>query len=165
MPFSYSRQIHFRDTDAARAVFFANYLALCHEAYEESLQTSGLKLADLFSTADLMVPIAKSEAEYLRPLHVGDWVRVEVRTELLSENSFAVKYEVHHVGPPEKLAARLRTEHVCTPPGSANALRYRSRLLPGCGRVDASARNATRFSLPCAFRGQTGNAINRFGRW
>jgi 1,4-dihydroxy-2-naphthoyl-CoA hydrolase len=126
MPFSYTRQIHFRDTDAAGVVFFANYLALCHEAYEESLQTSGLKLADLFGTADLMVPIAKSEAEYLRPLHVGDRVRVDVHTELLSENSFAVHYEVYRIGPPEKLAARIRTEHVCTSP----RLRERVALPP-----------------------------------
>ena len=37
MPFSYSRSVRFADTDAAGVVFFANYLALCHEAYEEAL--------------------------------------------------------------------------------------------------------------------------------
>lgn len=126
MPIPYSRQIHFRDTDAAGVVFFANYLALCHEAYEESLQASGLRLADLFGTGDLLVPIARSEAEYLRPLHVGDRVRVEVRAELLSETSFAVHYEVYRLGPPEKLAGRIRTEHVCTSP----RLRERVALPP-----------------------------------
>jgi len=36
MPFTYSRTVHFADTDAAGVVFFANFLAICHEAYEES---------------------------------------------------------------------------------------------------------------------------------
>jgi 1,4-dihydroxy-2-naphthoyl-CoA hydrolase len=116
MPFTYRRTLHFRDTDAAGVVFFANHLALCHEAYEESLLAAGLKLADLFGTDDLLVPIARSEAEYLRPLKVSDGVRVEVRPEALSANFFAVHYEVYRSGSPEKLAARVRTEHVCTSP-------------------------------------------------
>lgn len=45
MSFAYSRHIHFRDTDAAGVVFFANYLALCHEAYEEALAAAGLEIS------------------------------------------------------------------------------------------------------------------------
>ena len=41
MPFTYERTIHFADTDAAGVVFFANYLRLCHEAYEEALAAAG----------------------------------------------------------------------------------------------------------------------------
>lgn len=116
MSFAYSRNIHFRDTDAAGVVFFANYLALCHEAYEEALAAAGLEISTLFSSNDLLVPIAKSSAEYLRPLRVGDRVRITVQPEPLSANSFALNYEVIRVGPPEKLAARVRTEHVSTSP-------------------------------------------------
>ena len=39
MPFAYLRTIHFPDTDAAGVVFFPNYFAMCHEAYEEALST------------------------------------------------------------------------------------------------------------------------------
>ncbi len=116
MSFVYSRNIHFGDTDAAGVVFFANYLVLCHEAYEEALAAAGLEISTLFSTNDLLVPIAKSSAEYLRPLRVGDRVRLTVQPEPLSANSFALNYEVFRVGPPEKLAARVRTEHVSTSP-------------------------------------------------
>jgi len=116
MSFAYSRNIHFRDTDAAGVVFFANCLVLCHEAYEEALAAAGLEISTLFSSNDLLVPIAKSHAEYLRPLRVGDRVRITVQPEPLSANSFALNYEVFRIGPPEKLAARVRTEHVCTSP-------------------------------------------------
>ena len=114
MPFDYTRTIHFPDTDAAGVVFFANYLSICHEAYEEALGAAGLDVAIFFSANAIVVPIAKSTAEYLRPLRVGDKVRVTVRPEPLSENSFALNYELTRLNPIAKLAARVRTEHVST---------------------------------------------------
>jgi 1,4-dihydroxy-2-naphthoyl-CoA hydrolase len=114
MPYAYTRTIHFPDTDAAGVVFFANYLSICHEAYEEALGAAGLDVAIFFSANAIVVPIAKSTAEYLRPLRVGDKVRVTVRPEPLSENSFALNYELTRLNPIAKLAARVRTEHVST---------------------------------------------------
>ena len=112
MPFTYERTIHFADTDAAGVVFFANYLAICHEAYEEALGGAGINLAKFFADTGTVVPIAKSEAEYLRPLAVGDRIRVSVTPALLSENSFALIFEISRTGPPAKLAGRARTEHI-----------------------------------------------------
>jgi 1,4-dihydroxy-2-naphthoyl-CoA hydrolase len=113
MPFSYSRTVHFADTDAAGVVFFANYLAICHEAYEEALAAAGINLQTFFADTATVVPIAKSEAEYLRPLACGDKLRVSVAPKALSENSFEIRYELFRLAPVEKRAAVLRTEHVC----------------------------------------------------
>lgn len=114
MPFSYARTIHFPDTDAAGVVFFANYLAICHEAYEEALAAAGVELGKFFSDHGIIVPVAKSEATYLRPLACGDKVRVEVRPTALSENSYALDYAIwKQQGASEKRAAAVRTEHVC----------------------------------------------------
>ena len=113
MAFSYARTIHFSDTDAAGVVFFANFLAICHEAYEEALSAAGIELHAFFSAEHLIVPIGKTEAEYLRPLAVGDKVRVTVTPAALSENSYEVRFEVIRLGAKEKAAARIRTEHVC----------------------------------------------------
>ena len=113
MVFSYQRTIHFPDTDAAGVVFFANYLAICHEAYEEALGAAGLELKTFFADTGTVVPITKSEAEYLRPLACGDKIRVTVRPEWLTEDTYAVRYEMARLARVEKLAARVRTEHVC----------------------------------------------------
>ncbi len=113
MSFSYQRTIHFSDTDAAGVVFFANYLALCHEAYEESLGAAGIELNTFFAGHGVVVPIAKSEASYLRPLSAGDKVRVTVAPQPLSDHSYALSYEVVKLGTAEKVAARARTEHIC----------------------------------------------------
>jgi 1,4-dihydroxy-2-naphthoyl-CoA hydrolase len=113
MSFSYLRTIHFPDTDAAGVVFFANYLAICHEAYEEALGAAGIDLKTFFADTGVVVPITKSEAEYLRSLACGDKVRVSVHPESLTDATYAVRYEVTRLGPVEKLAARVRTEHIC----------------------------------------------------
>lgn len=116
MPFSHSRTVRFADTDAAGVVFFANYLAICHEAYEESLAAAGIELQPFFQNEGLIVPISKSEAEYLRPLRPGEKLQITVTPEVLTENSYAVRFEIHKLSPVKKLAARIRTEHVATSP-------------------------------------------------
>lgn len=126
MPFTYQRTVHFADTDAAGVVFFANYLGICHEAYEEALAAAGIELATFFAASEVVVPIAKSSADYLRPLRVGDKLRITVTPSALSDNSFALDYELTRLGSPDKLAARVRTEHVCTSP----TLRSRAPLPP-----------------------------------
>jgi 1,4-dihydroxy-2-naphthoyl-CoA hydrolase len=114
MPFTYHRTIHFPDTDAAGVVFFANYLVICHEAYEEALEAAGIQLKSFFSETGVVVPVSKSEADYLRPLACGDKLTVSVTPKLLAENSFEIQYEITRLGGGGKLAARVRTEHVCT---------------------------------------------------
>jgi 1,4-dihydroxy-2-naphthoyl-CoA hydrolase len=113
MPFTYSRTVHFADTDAAGVVFFANFLAICHEAYEESLSASGIDLKTFFSEKEVVVPIARCDAEYLRPVSCGDKLAVSVKAKALSDDTYEVSYEVTRLGPQAKRAARARTEHVC----------------------------------------------------
>ena len=126
MPFIYHRTIHFADTDAAGVVFFPNYLSICHEAYEEALAGAGIDLKTFFSDTGTVVPVAKSEAEYLRPLTCGDKVRVSVTPGTKSENSFEIRFEITRLHPVEKLAARIRTEHICI----SSAKRERAALPP-----------------------------------
>ncbi len=118
MPFSHTRTIRFADTDAAGVVFFARYLAICHEAYEEALANAGLPISRFFADHGIVVPVAKSECAYLRPLVCGDKVRVEVTPCRLKEDSFALEFVLwRQAAPgstaPEKRAAVARTEHIC----------------------------------------------------
>lgn len=113
MPSSYERTIHFPDTDAAGVVFFANYLAICHEAYEEALATAGVKVRTFFSDQGIMIPVSKSSAEYLRPLYCGDRLRVTVTPTLLTEDSYAIEYDMVRLGTTEKRVAHVHTAHVC----------------------------------------------------
>ena len=134
MPFSYDRTVHFADTDAAGVVFFANYLAICHEAYEEALSASGIDLKAFFADHGVVIPVAKSEAEYLRPISCGDKLRVSVRPRALSNNSYEILFEITRLGPPAKVAGRIRTEHVCIDSGT-RARKALPEPLPGWVRA------------------------------
>ncbi len=115
--FAYARTIHFPDTDAAGVVFFARYLFICHEAYEEALAAAGIPLATFFADTGLVIPIAKSEATYLRPLLCGDRLGVEVAPTRLTADSFALDFVLWKLpaagAAAPKRAAVARTEHVC----------------------------------------------------
>ncbi len=117
MPFTYQRTIHFADTDAAGVVYFANYLSLCHEAYEESLAAAGIDLKTFFSNNGVVVPVSKSSAEYLRPLVCGDRISISVTPVALSADSYKIDYEITRIasgkGAPAKRAAIVQTHHVC----------------------------------------------------
>ncbi|HEY3758096.1 MAG TPA: thioesterase family protein [Opitutaceae bacterium] len=113
MEFSWVRTIHFGDTDAAGVVFFANYLRICHEAYEEALAAAGMELGRYFAATGTIVPISKSEMSYLRPLQTGDKVSVSVKPHRLSADTFELHFEMMRQGAAKKRAATARTEHVC----------------------------------------------------
>ena len=108
----YERFIRFADIDAAGFVFFANYLVLCHEAYEASLLAAGIELRSFFIANQVLLPIAKTQAQYLGPLQSGNRVRVEVARTRLSEHTFRLDYRIVHLANPEKLVGLAQTEHL-----------------------------------------------------
>jgi 1,4-dihydroxy-2-naphthoyl-CoA hydrolase len=111
--FSYFRTIHFADTDAAGVVFFARYLSIAHEAYEEALAEIDLQLHQFFADSGVIVPVTKSEASYLRPLNCAEKIRVDLQPTRLAEHAFAIDYTIYKLAPVEKRAAVIRTEHTC----------------------------------------------------
>jgi 1,4-dihydroxy-2-naphthoyl-CoA hydrolase len=129
MAFTYRRTIRLADTDAAGVVFFPNYLAICHEAYEESLAADGIGLPSFLGGQEVVIPVSKSQADYLRPLACGDEVSVLLTPARLGPDSFSISYELHRLGSPPKLAARVRTEHVCI----SSRTRERHALPPAIG--------------------------------
>lgn len=110
---SHLRTIRFADTDAAGVVYFARYYMLAHEAYEAAMEQIGINLAQFFSAKEIVIPITKSEATYLRPLRCGDQVRIELTPSRLGDDSFAIDYLLYNLTPHEKRGAIIRTEHVC----------------------------------------------------
>ncbi|WP_204140215.1 thioesterase family protein [Halomicronema sp. CCY15110] len=124
MPFDYSRTIHFADTDAAGVVYFARVLSICHEAYEASLQASGVDVRAFFSRGAIAVPITHTQADFRRPLLCGDAITVQLTPTPTGDDSFEVAYQV--LTPEAKRAAIATTRHVCID----TATRQRHPLTP-----------------------------------
>jgi 1,4-dihydroxy-2-naphthoyl-CoA hydrolase len=101
-----------------RPVLRRRRLAAVREPYEEALAVAGTPIATFFTAHSVIVPIAKSEVSYLRPLACGDKVRIEVTPRRLSDHGFALdftlwKQAAEGSAAGEKRAAVARTEHVC----------------------------------------------------
>ena len=117
MPFIYKRTVRFRDTDAAGVVYFANVLAMCHEACEESLAASGINLKAFFSNPEVVIPVVHASVDFLRPMFCGDHLLIHLMTTLHSCNEFEITYEVL-AAEANKIVAKANTRHVCINPSS-----------------------------------------------
>lgn len=119
MSFSYQRIIRFQDTDAAGVVYFANVLAMCHEAYEESLAASEINLKELFSSnSDIAIPIVHASVDFFRPMFCGDKISIRLVPQQITNEKFEVTYKLFGVA--EEIYAKAITRHVCINPISRN---------------------------------------------
>ncbi|MDJ0797044.1 MAG: thioesterase family protein [Calothrix sp. MO_167.B12] len=110
MSFIYHRTVRFQDTDAAGVVYFANALAICHEAYEESLEISGINLQDFFGNSSLAFPIVHSSIDFLRPMFCGNKLLVSLIPQKLGIDKFEINYEILVA---DMLVSKAVTRHVC----------------------------------------------------
>ena len=117
MAFSYSRTVRFKDTDAAGVVYFANVLAMCHEACEESLASSGINLKVFFSNSSVTIPIVHASVDFLRPMFCGDQLLINLITKQRSHNEFEIGYQILEAAA-DKVVAKAITRHVCIEPAS-----------------------------------------------
>jgi 1,4-dihydroxy-2-naphthoyl-CoA hydrolase len=113
MPFLHKRTLRFADTDAASIVYFANYLSICHEAYEESLLARGFRLESDCRALNILLPVRRSEADYLRSLAAGEVVEIELTVRKDAADTFTVSYELWKEEGRRKRVAVAKTTHVC----------------------------------------------------
>ncbi|NEP42916.1 MAG: acyl-CoA thioesterase [Okeania sp. SIO2H7] len=118
MSFSYFRTVRFQDTDAAGVVYFANVLAICHEAYEASLAAYGIDLKAFFCNSKSAIPIVNARVDFYRPMFCGEDLIVELVPEKLSDNEFEIAYQIFISDAKNKPAAKAMTKHVCINPES-----------------------------------------------
>jgi 1,4-dihydroxy-2-naphthoyl-CoA hydrolase len=113
MPFTYNRTVRFQDTDAAGVVYFANVLAMCHEAYEASLAASGINLKTFFSNPQLAMPIIHATVDFYRPMFAGDRLIIQLRPKQVASDEFEIGYQVFSEPVADQSAAKAITKHVC----------------------------------------------------
>jgi 1,4-dihydroxy-2-naphthoyl-CoA hydrolase len=124
MAFLYQRTVRFQDTDAAGVVYFANTLAMCHEAYEASLIAAGIEVRQFFKAGEddrgeaIAFPIVHAEADYLRPAFCGDRHEIRLIPTLQSDQSFEIQYIVYEADRPEQVISKALTRHLCINPTS-----------------------------------------------
>jgi 1,4-dihydroxy-2-naphthoyl-CoA hydrolase len=110
MEYRWDYQIQLRDTDAAGVVYFANFLSICHAAYEASLSAAGIDLRLLIGGTEVALPIVHASGDFKQPLYCGDRVQVFLTPSQINESEFQVNYRLCLVD--GKVAGRVLTKHV-----------------------------------------------------
>ena len=108
--FTINTSVRLPDTDAAGILFFGNYLKLAHDAYEAFMESMGFGLRYVIVEADFLVLIAHAEADYKKPLRLGDKLTVKLTVESASRTSFVLSYVLKDSQ--ETVAATAKTVHV-----------------------------------------------------
>lgn len=116
MPFQYSRRVYLKDTDAAGVVYFARGLEICHEAYEESLASSGIDLKQMLAEKKIALPIVHAEISFLRPLFCSDRLVIDLTKDLINGSEFIVEYQILNTNNLERILVKAKTKHVCIDP-------------------------------------------------
>jgi 1,4-dihydroxy-2-naphthoyl-CoA hydrolase len=89
--FTYSTQVHLKDTDATGVLYFSEQFKFALEAFEAFLQKSGFAWKDLLSSPYLL-PVVHAEADYLAPITCGDPLDVKLTIASLGTSSITLHY-------------------------------------------------------------------------
>jgi len=118
--------VRLHDTDAAGILFYANQFLYIHDAYEELLQLIGLPLASMLQDGPFSLPIVHAEAQYFRPLRVGDEVTVVLQVESIGVTSFVLAFELFTAD--DKLVGKAKTAHVAVSKQTQNKIALPEKL-------------------------------------
>ena len=102
--------VRLHHTDAAGVIFCSRLLELAHEAYEGLLERVGLSVDRILADGALRLPVVAVQAEFTRPIRVGERLQVELAVTRLGEHSYQVAYCFREPGGLVK--ARAVTRHV-----------------------------------------------------
>ena len=102
--------VRLHHTDAAGVIFCSRLLELAHEAYEALLDKVGLGVGRLLADGEVLLPVVAVEAEFAKPIRVGDRLQVELRLSRRGDHSYQVAYCFRD--PFGQVKARAATRHV-----------------------------------------------------
>ena len=110
MAFEHIMTVRFNEVDRAGIAFFGRVYEYCHAAFEELLMASGSSLTDVFERGGWGMPLVHSEADYARPMRLGERLTVELTVPEIGQTSITFGYRV--IGEDGKLRCTCKLVHV-----------------------------------------------------
>lgn len=113
MSFIYHLRVRLADTDAAGVIYFANMAKFFHEAYEESLISSGIDMDRFLRNSSIGFPIVHSSIDFFQPIFCGETLTISGTPTQLSDSKFEIVYiAVRDLENPLTQIAKGKTVHV-----------------------------------------------------
>ena len=114
MATTYDRAVRFEEVDAAGILFFARYLAYCHEAMERFFDGIPGGYVDLIVRRQIGFPAVHLSSDYEAPLRYGDTARIETSVLKVGETSTTFRYVLTRLATAERAeAVAAVVQHVC----------------------------------------------------
>lgn len=107
-------------TDAAGVIFFPRLLEMAQESWEDFLIACGRPLAQGLKGPAPLLPIVHCEADYRRPMRLGDEFRAQLLLEREGERSLSLRHRF--LSPDGALLAEAVTVHVALERESGRAV-------------------------------------------
>ena len=90
--FEHTLTVRFHEVDRAGIVFFGRIFEYCHVGFEELLSAMGM--TSVFHEENWGMPLVHAEADFKRPMFMGDQITVSLRVEKIGEGSITFGFEV-----------------------------------------------------------------------
>lgn len=109
--FTHDTTVKLHQTDAAGLLFFAHQFTMIHDAYELYMESIGFDFATILRESDFLLAIVHAEADFNKPLYVGDRLKINLTTESSGETSYTLAYDL--INDNSQTVGTGRTVHVC----------------------------------------------------
>ena len=109
--YTHRTSIKLHQTDAAGLLFFAQQFTLIHDTYELYMESLGFSFATILKEADYLLAIVHAEADFKKPLFVGDRLTIKLKLDNVGQSSYILGYEL--VNDQGELVGTAQTVHVC----------------------------------------------------
>ena len=104
--FSHPFRVRFADVDSFRISYFSRAFEYAHAAFEELLVACELPLSDIIETERVGMPLVHAEADYVKPMRLGESLEVRTTVERLGSSSITFGHTIVDAGGAER--ARMR---------------------------------------------------------
>lgn len=133
MPFVHELKTRFFESDRAGIVFFGRVFEYCHQAFEEMLAAAFGQVDAVFNEHGFGMPLVHCEADFKRPMRMGETLRVSLEVERLGERSITFAYTL--ADPAGAVRATARLVHAFIDFASFTPIPTPEAFRAGLGRV------------------------------
>jgi 1,4-dihydroxy-2-naphthoyl-CoA hydrolase len=134
MSFDHTLTVRFHEADRAGIAFFGRVFEYCHTAFEEMLMAAGDNLASVFDEGGWGMPLVHVEADYARPMKLGERLVVSLEVERVGNRSVTFGFRVIGEADGEQKAT-VQLIHAFAGVGDMKSREVPERLLEGLRRL------------------------------